>query len=197
MTDDDLWFPDHLEHGLAELRDPALGLAAFRSIQVRFPDVLDPYFFAYDWRLGPPSSWLRNWFMGSVGCVHRRSVFQAVGYWNEPAVPLRGPRVLQPRARVERALALRGPRDRPALLRAALGRPLPRCSPEPPQKQWLPRLQDPEWREGVSRALLSPRRGWDVRRRQAADFMEFGARSGPKFVRFLFQKLTSPDPARA
>src|SRR5262249_54874170 len=44
MTDDDLWFPDHLERGIAHLRARSLGLVAFRSIQVRFPDTLDPYF---------------------------------------------------------------------------------------------------------------------------------------------------------
>jgi glycosyltransferase involved in cell wall biosynthesis len=35
MTDDDLWFPDHLEEGISRLGRRSLGLVAFRSIQVR------------------------------------------------------------------------------------------------------------------------------------------------------------------
>jgi glycosyltransferase involved in cell wall biosynthesis len=196
MTDDDLWFPDHLERGLAQLRDPELALVAFRSIQVRFPDTLDPFFFAYDWRLGAASRWLRNWFMGSVGCVHRRSVFEVVGYWNDHLFRF-GDREFYNRVRLSEAPSRY--LDRVTVLRfyaqhwdgryARMG--------EPPQKRWLARLGDPSWREGVHEALRSPRRGWHVRRRQAADFMEFGARSGPKFARFWYQKLTSPDPARA
>jgi len=195
MTDDDLWFPDHLERGLAELEATAAGLVAFRSIQVRYPDVLDPYFFAYDWRLGSASRWLRNWFTGSVGCVHRRSVFDVVGYWNDRIFRF-GDREFYNRVRlssvptryVDRATVLRFFAQHWDGLYARLG--------EAPQKDWLPRLQDAEWRQGVERALASTRRGWDVRRWQAADFLAFGARSGPRFARFVFQKLTSPHPAR-
>ena len=197
ITDDDLWFPDHLERGLAELADdPALGLVAFRSIQVRFPDVLDPFFFAYDWRLGPVSRWLRNWFMGSVGCVHRRSVFDLVGYWNDQLFRF-GDREFYNRVRVSSVRSRYV--DGVTVLRFYAQHWDGKYDrlPEPPQKEWLPRLRDPEWREAVRRTLAGGARGWPVRRRQAADFFAFGARSGPRFARFLYQTLTTPDPARA
>lgn len=78
-TDDDLWFPDHLEKGLTALEREGLALAAFRSAHVRVPDTLDPFFFAYDWRRVPAAHGLMRWFVGSVECVHRRTVFEEVG----------------------------------------------------------------------------------------------------------------------
>jgi glycosyltransferase involved in cell wall biosynthesis len=195
MTDDDLWFPDHLERGLLELRDPALGLVAFRSVQVRFPDVLDPYFFAFDWRLGAASLWLRNWFMGSVGCIHRRSVFDVVGYWNDHLFRF-GDREFYNRVRVSSVPSRYV--DRVTVLRfyAQHWDGLYSRLPQAPQGQWLARLQDPEWRESVHLSLDAPGRGWRVRRAQAADFLAFGARSGPKFARFWYQKISSPSPVR-
>ncbi|HET6900445.1 MAG TPA: glycosyltransferase family A protein [Vicinamibacteria bacterium] len=195
MTDDDLWFPDHLQRGLETLRDASLGLVAFRSIQVRHPDVLDPYFFAFDWRLGPPSLWLRNWFMGSVNCVHRREVFARVGYWNDRLFRF-GDREFYNRVRassvpslyVDRVTVLRFYAqhwDERYDLRAAA-----------PQSRYLPMVQDPDWCRRVQDAL-GGRRDWLVRRRQAADFFAFAIRSGPKFARFWYQKLRTPKTAYA
>jgi glycosyltransferase involved in cell wall biosynthesis len=195
MTDDDLWFPDHLERGVARLQDGNLGLVAFRSIQVRYPDVLDPYFFAFDWRLGPPSVYLRNWFMGSVNCVHRRAVFEQVGYWNDRLFRF-GDREFYNRVRtspvpsqyVEDVTVLRFYAQHwdPKYVRME----------QPPQAQYLERLQDPGWRDAIDRALQGSR-GWTVRRRQLTDFFAFAMRSGPKFARFWYQKLLSPDPQHA
>jgi len=195
MTDDDLWFPDHLELGVAALRESELGLVAFRSIQVRHPDVLDPYFFAFDWDAGPASRWLRNWFMGSVNCVHRREVFAKVGYWNDRLFRF-GDREFYNRVRTSSAPSRYV--DRVTVLRfyaqhwdgryAAL--------PEAPQGPYLEKIQDPAWRERVHRAFDEPR-GFAVRRRQAADFFAFAVRSGPKFARFWYQKLRTPKPASA
>jgi glycosyltransferase involved in cell wall biosynthesis len=39
LTDDDLWFPDHLANGLARLRERSLDLVAFRSAHVQYPDI--------------------------------------------------------------------------------------------------------------------------------------------------------------
>src|SRR5258708_10689029 len=83
MTDDDLWFPDHLEQGLSHLRREELSLVAFRSCHVTHPGRLDPHFFAFDWRSRRPSTLLRNLFMGSAECLHRRDVFDRAGYWND------------------------------------------------------------------------------------------------------------------
>jgi glycosyltransferase involved in cell wall biosynthesis len=195
MTDDDLWFPDHLERGLARLQDGKLGLVAFRSIQVRYPDVLDPYFFAFDWRLGPPSVWLRNWFMGSVNCVHRREVFEQVGYWNDRLFRF-GDREFYNRVRTSPVTSRYV--DDVSVLRFYAQHWDPRYPrvAQPPQLEYLERLQDPAWRDAIDRALQGSR-GWTVRRRQAADFFAFAVRSGPKFARFWYQKLLSPAPPHA
>jgi glycosyltransferase involved in cell wall biosynthesis len=189
MTDDDLWFPDHLERGVTALREDSLGLVAFRSIQVRYPNTLDPYFFAFDWSAGAASRWLRNWFMGSVGCVHRRSVFDDVGYWNDRLFRF-GDREFYNRVRTSTVSSRYV--DHVTVLRfyaqhwdGLYGR-----VSEPPQKEYLAHLQDAGWREGVRRSLASSR-SWEVRRRQAADFFRFGLRSGPKFARFWYQMWTS------
>jgi glycosyltransferase involved in cell wall biosynthesis len=195
MTDDDLWFPDHLERGLAVLRDEGVALVAHRSVQVRFPDVLDPYFFAFDWRLGPASRWLRNWFMGSVNCVHRRDAFERVGYWNERLTRF-GDREFYNRVRTS-GLPTRYV-DQVTVLRFYAQHWDDRYAraPEPPQARYVSRLGDPEWREAIAQAL-SGARDWTVRQRQAADFFAFALRSGPKFARFWWQKAVSPDPACA
>src|SRR5262245_42177160 len=82
-SDDDLWFLDHLARGIEELATRHLDLVAFRSCHVAWPEELDPHFFAYDWQSGFAREFLRNWFMGAVNCVHRRSVFERVGMWND------------------------------------------------------------------------------------------------------------------
>jgi glycosyltransferase involved in cell wall biosynthesis len=195
MTDDDLWFPDHLERGLQTLGRGEAGLVAFRSVQVRHPDLLDPYFFAFDWRLGPPSCWLRNWFMGSVNCVHRRDVFAQVGYWNDRLFRF-GDREFYNRVRTSSVVTRY--LDRVTVLRFYAQHWDGRYDglPAPPQGPYLERIQDPAWRESVHQALAGSR-GFAVRRRQAADFFAFAVRSGPKFARFWYQKLRSPKPACA
>jgi glycosyltransferase involved in cell wall biosynthesis len=195
MTDDDLWFPDHLERALEVLGGGEVGLVAFRSIQVRHPDVLDPYFFAFDWELGPASRWLRNWFMGSVNCVHRRQVFERVGYWNDRLFRF-GDREFYNRVRTS-AVPTRYV-DRVTVLRFYAQHWDGRYDrlPAAPQGRYLELVQDPTWRARVHQALEEGR-DFAVRRRQAADFFAFAVRSGPKFARFWYQKLRSPKPAYA
>jgi glycosyltransferase involved in cell wall biosynthesis len=191
MTDDDLWFPDHLERGLAQLEERGLGLVAFRSIQVKHPDVLDPYFFAFDWRLLGAGRFLRHWFMGAVGCIHRRSVFDAVGYWDDHLFRF-GDRDFYNRVRVSEVPSAYVPH--PTVLRFYAQHWDPRYveGALPPQAAYLQKLQDASWRQQVYDALAEPARSWAVRRRQARDFLAFGIRSGPKFARFWWQKLGSP-----
>jgi glycosyltransferase involved in cell wall biosynthesis len=195
LTDDDLWFPDHLATGLRHLAERTLDLVAFRSVHVQFPDVLDPYFFAYDWQAGR-DSWLRNWFMGAVGCVHRRSLFDTIGYWNDQLFRF-GDREFYNRARVSSARTAYV--DRLTLLRFFAQHWDRRYAEagEPPQKRYLPRVLDPEWRDGVHRSTQTAVRSMAVRRRQASDFLEFAVRSGPKFARFWYQKLSRPGAPRA
>lgn len=190
LTDDDLWFPDHLASGIKHLTENALDLVAFRSIHVQFPDTLDPYFFAYDFRAGE-ESWLRNWFMGAVGCVHRRSIFDIIGYWNDHLFRF-GDREFYNRARVSSARTAYI--NRVTLLRFFAqhwDRRYDALS-EPPQKRYLPRVQDSQWCEAIRRSTEAKGRSLEVRRRQVSDFLEFGLRSGPKFARFWYQKLTTP-----
>ena len=196
-NDDDLWFPDHLERGLAALRHDGLELVAFRSIHVQVPDRLDPHFFAFDWRARPFGAFLRNWFMGAGTLVHRRRVFERVGYWNELLVRF-GDREFFNRARVSGLLSAYV--DCVTVLRfyaqhwdahyAGLA--------EVPQRRYLAHLADPDWREQVRRRAAPGSRGVAERWRQWMDFARFGVRSGPKFVRFWYERAryaTGPDPA--
>ncbi len=193
LTDDDLWFPDHLAKGLEHLSEKTLDLVAFRSIHVQFPDTLDPHFFAYDWRLGALSSWVRNWFMGAVGCIHRRSVFDIVGYWNDHLFRF-GDREFYNRVRLSQARSAYV--DRVTLLRFYAQHWDRRYADlsEPPQSRYLPRVQDPDWRNAIRRSIEGADRPFEVRRRQVSDFIEFAVRSGPKFARFWYQKFTTPNP---
>jgi glycosyltransferase involved in cell wall biosynthesis len=187
MTDDDLWFPDHLASALRALEERGLDLVAFRSGQVRVPDDPDPYFFAFDWRIPGLSPFLRRWFMGAVGSVHRRSVFDAVGYWNDALFRF-GDREFYNRVRssplpsayLEHVTVLRFYAQRwdPAYVRGAA----------PPQARYLERLRDPAWVEAFRAAAHSGGRSFRVRGWQAADFAAFALRSGPRFVRFLWQR---------
>jgi glycosyltransferase involved in cell wall biosynthesis len=190
LCDDDLWFPDHLERGLAELGAGDLGLVAFRSCHVQYPDTLDPHFFAFDWRGPFATRFLRNWFMGSVTCVHRRRVFDRVGYWNDELFRF-GDREFYNRVRVSDVPSAY--RDVVTVLRfyaqhwdgryASIAEPL--------QRRYVAALGDEAWREALRERARS--RGHDLatRRRQWGDFARFGLRSGPKFARFWYQKLSS------
>ena len=191
-TDDDLWFPDHLEHGLSVLEELSLDLVATRSVHVRSSGEVDPYFFAFDWQTPVLGGFLRNWFLGALTIVHRRSLFDRIGYWDE-ALARFGDRELLARARADSvAIAYR---NRPTVLRfyaqdwdehyAGLA--------EPPQRRFLDRLGDPHWCEQVRAAAAPGPRSLDARRRQWLDFARFARRSGPKFVRFWIQRRRTHD----
>jgi glycosyltransferase involved in cell wall biosynthesis len=190
MTDDDLWFPDHLERGLRGLTQGRLDLVAFRSVLVRPPDTFDPYFFAFDWRIGWPGRWLRNWFMGAVSCVHRRAVFDSVGYWNEELSRF-GDREFYNRLRISsRPSAYL---DHPTVLRfyaqhwdAVYARAV-----EPPQQKFLSATQDEAWRRSVYAALRPGGRSPRVRAAQWRDFFAFGFHSGFRFLRFGIEQRRS------
>jgi hypothetical protein len=182
MTDDDLMFPDHLERARAALDRPGPSLVAFRAAQVRFPDDLDPNFFAFDWNLGFVSDFLRNWFIGSANLVHRRSLFDRIGYWDESLVRF-GDREFHSRARGAGEAVYR---DEVTLLRffaAQWDRRYALLS-EPPQARYAGAIRNPEWRRSVRRRAEVGPRGARLRLAQARDFTGFALRSGPKFMRF-------------
>jgi len=187
MTDDDLWFPDHLENGVRLLQEHTLDLVAFRSYHVQFPNELDPYFFAFDWRSRFATQFLRNWFTGSVTCVHRRSVFDRVGYWNDQLFRF-GDREFYNRVRVSTVPSQWV--DQVTVLRfyAQHWNHRYRDLKEPPQKTWAPLVQDPAWRERLRRQAAPGRRSLATRAHQWADFVRFAFYSGPKFLRFWHQR---------
>lgn len=190
-TDDDLWLPDHLERGVAALDERRLDLVAFRSASVYPPDTLDPHFFAFDWRLGPVSTFLRNWFMGAVTSVHRRTLFATVGYWDERLRRFgdrdfynRARRSGRPTAFVDEVTVLRFFAQHWQHLYPGLS--------EPPQARYLPRVGDPAWIAGLRAQASEANRRGDVRRRQWADFLRFAVRSGPRFLRYLWERRGRP-----
>jgi glycosyltransferase involved in cell wall biosynthesis len=185
-TDDDLWFADHLELALTALARDALALVALRPIHVDFPDTVDAHFFAFDWRRPRRATdLLRNWFIGGPIIVHRRSVFDRVGYWDERLARF-GDREFFNRARRAGAAAYV---DVPTVVRfyalhwehhyAALA--------EPPQRRYLAALRDPAWVRQVRTAAAPGRRAPSVRARQWRDFGRFALRSGPKLLRFWYE----------
>lgn len=190
-SDDDLWLPDHLDIALHELETRGVDLVALRSCHVQFPDRLDPFFFAFDWGLGGKLTFLRNWFMGAVNCVHRRAVFSRVGYWNEHLTRF-GDREFFNRVRCSgvRWVYL----DHVTVLRFYARHWDNRyrfLSGGPPQKRYIHMVGDKTWCEELRAWSTQPGRPLVVRRRQWSDFMRFAVGSGPKFVRFWFQRLRS------
>jgi glycosyltransferase involved in cell wall biosynthesis len=187
VTDDDLWFPDHLELALAELRARRLALVAFRSCHVKFPDRLDARFFAFDWRVPVLSGFLRNWFMGSVTCVHERRVFDTVGYWDDRLFRF-GDRDFYNRVRTSSEPTLYV--DKPTVLRfyAQHWDGLYERAGGPPQRRYLALLGDPAWRGELRRAAAGGPAPFSTRLRQLGDFTAFGVKSGPKFARFLWER---------
>jgi len=186
MTDDDLLFPDHLELALGALEGSRRSLAAFRAAQVRFPDTLDPNFFPFDWKVGKFSTFLRDWFVGSANLVHRRSLFDRIGYWDESLYRF-GDREFYRRARVTGEAVFV---DETTLLRffAAQWDRRYASLPEVPQASYAVRMRDPEWRRSLRRRAAFGPRGIEVRWRQVRDFIGFAARSGPKFARFAARR---------
>ena len=195
MTDDDLWLPDHLESALSALTARRLDLVAFRSGQVRFPDQPDPFFFAFDWRLPVLAPFLRRWFMGAVNCVHRRAVFDTIGYWNDALFRF-GDREFYNRVRASTLPSAY--LEHLTVLRFYAQHWDPRYAAvaEPPQKRYLEKVRDPAWVEAFRASARGRARGPAVWRWQLADFGAFAVRSGPRFARFLWQRLRSPPPQR-
>ena len=193
MSDDDLWFPDHLEHGLRVLREGQLDLVAVRSVAVTPPDRLEPHFFAFDWQSAFATRFLRAWFTGAANCVHRRRVFDVLGYWNDRLFRF-GDREFYNRVRRSR-LASRYV-DHVTLVRFYArhwdGRY--RAGVAPPQAAYEPRVADPSWRESTRELSRRGPRGPAVRLRQWRDFARFGSQSGPKFLRFLWERELHPLP---
>jgi glycosyltransferase involved in cell wall biosynthesis len=194
-NDDDLWFPDHLERGLALLQEARLDLVAFRSIHVAPPDTLDPHFFAFDWHLGAAGQFLRHWFLGAGTLIHRRRVFDRVGYWHAGLVRF-GDREFFNRAR--RSGLPFAIRDEVTVLRFYAQHWDHRYRPNeaPPQTRYLPRLADPHWRAQVRAAAAPGARPLAVRGRQITDFSRFALRSGPKFARFWLERQRAMDDPR-
>jgi len=187
MTDDDLMFPDHLALARAALETGPARLVAFRCAQVRYPDELDPFFFPFDWKLPILGGFLRNWFVGSAHLVHRRSLFERIGYW-DASLPRFGDREFYRRARTAGEAAYSG---ETTLLRFFAGEWDERYAGlrEAPQERYLARIRDPGWVRGLRSRVATGARGLPARARQMRDFLRFAGRSGPKFARFSVRGL--------
>jgi glycosyltransferase involved in cell wall biosynthesis len=189
MTDDDLLFPDHFEKGLQALEERNLALVALMSAQVRFPDDLDPYFFALDWRLGAFSRFLNRWFLGSANVVHRRSLFDRIGYWDDRLFRF-GDREFYQRAC--------GSGEPTAFLHeitilrffAAQWETKYGSLAKPPQAKYAELIRDPVWRREFRERAASSKRSLAVRVGQIRDFLSFAFRSGPRFMRYLAGRLS-------
>lgn len=188
-TDDDLWFPDHLERALARLAE-GLDLVALRSCSVQFPGRLEIHFFAFDWGRGLSRNPLRDWFIGSPEMVHRRGVLDDVGYWNEDLLRF-GDRELY--NRVRHSAARTAYVDCISVIRfyalhwdgryGALD--------APPQRDYLESLGDAEWCRRARDLAEETSRPWRVRFHQWRDFLRFGAKSGPKLGRYWYRRLVA------
>lgn len=186
-TDDDLLFPDHLERGARMLEERRLALVAFRSAQVRPPDELDPYFFAFDWRIGAFSRFLTRWFVGSANMVHRRTLFDRIGFWDESLLRF-GDRDFYRRACAPGESAEFIPETTHLRFFAAQWEDLYAGLAKPPQEKYLGLLRDPAWLDEIRRRTAESERPAAVRLRQAQDFLLFASRSGPKFARLLAKR---------
>jgi glycosyltransferase involved in cell wall biosynthesis len=184
-SDDDLWLPDHLERALAALEDGPLDLVASREAHVMPPGVLEPHFFAFDWQRGPLAEVVRRWFIGAVGLVHRRTVFDRLGYWDE-TLPRFGDREFH--HRVRRSPLPTAYRDEVSLLRfyAQYWDPHYPRLPAAPQERYLALSADPAWCAAVRAAAAPGARSVSVRLRQLTDFTRFGVRRGAKFLRIWY-----------
>ena len=185
-TDDDLWFPDHLEIALRALERDGLELVALRPVHVEFPDALDPHFFAFDWRRPRvPTALLRNWFIGGPIVVHRRRLFDRLGYWDERLARF-GDREFFNRVRRAATTAYV---DVPSVVRfyALHWERHYRGLAEAPQRRYLAALRDAEWCRRVRAAAAPGPRPLAVRARQWRDCGRFALRSGPKLIRFWYE----------
>jgi glycosyltransferase involved in cell wall biosynthesis len=188
ITDDDLWFADHLEIGLSQLSRRGAGLVALRSVHVDPRGALDPHFFAYEWPLRLHRRPIRDWFVGSSNMVHARALFDRIGFWNAK-LPRFGDREFYQRAiDADEGVYL----DCATTLRFYALHWDRRYSrrKEPPQAGFLPRIADPRWIAEVRDRAGAPGRGLGVRVRQVGDFLRFARRSGPRWLRHLATGLT-------
>lgn len=135
-SDDDLWLSDHLERALAVLESERLDLIAMREAHVMPPGVLEPHFFAFDWSRGALSGFVRRWFIGAITLVHRRTVFERLGYWDE-YLPRFGDREFHDRVR--RSSLPTAYRDEVTVLRfyAQYWEPHYPALAEPPQRRYV------------------------------------------------------------
>jgi glycosyltransferase involved in cell wall biosynthesis len=190
MTDDDLMLPNHLALAREALEESRRGLVAFRCVQVRSPDDLDPFFFPFDWTVPVLGRFLRNWFVGSANLAHRRDLFDRIGYW-DASLERFGDREFYRRARLAGEATYR---EDVTLVRFFAAEWDARYSElsEPPQKRWLERVGSPEFAAAL-RSRIAGRRGSRVRLAQTRDFFRFAARSGPKFARFAVRRRAPVD----
>ncbi|MGH9441164.1 MAG: glycosyltransferase family 2 protein [Thermoanaerobaculia bacterium] len=182
--DDDLLFPDHLERGARALEERTLTLAAFRSAQVRFPDDLDPHFFAFDWRPAALSRFLTRWFIGSANMIHRRTLFDRIGFWDESLFRFGDRDFYQRAAASGEPVEFLAETTQLRFFAAQWDRHYAALA-EPPQKKYLDLLGDAAWRDDVRRRAAASRRPPAVRLAQARDFLLFAVKSGPKFARLM------------
>lgn len=186
LTDDDLWFPDHLARGLALLDAGQVDFVAFRPACVRYPDEPDPYLFAFDWQSPLWRCWWMHRFMGLEYCIHRRELLDRIGYWDESIARFADnefynrARRLSRRARYVDVITVlrfyaRDWNRRYAGLAA------------PPQRRYLALLQDEGWRERLREDARSKERPIRARLRQASEFTTLGLRAGIPFLRHLMQ----------
>jgi hypothetical protein len=184
MTDDDLWFPDHLEAALAALETCGTQIVAFRPAAVHYPGRVDPHMFAFDWSWSGWQRWARHRFIGMECYVHRRTLLEHIGCRDEARVCF-GDNDFYNRAR---RAARRDPYiDLITVLRfyardwddryAALD--------SPPQRVFAELIQDHEWREQLRVEARRHDHRVRVRMRQAREFTTLGLRSGLPFLRRL------------
>jgi glycosyltransferase involved in cell wall biosynthesis len=184
MTDDDLWFPDHIEGALATLETGGTEIVAFRPAAVRYPDHVDPYIFAFDWSWAGWQRWARHRFIGMECYMHRRALLERIGYRDEARLRF-GDNDFYNRAR---RAARRDPYiDFITLLRfyardwdnryASLD--------APPQRIFAELIQDRAWRERLRVEARRHGRRARVRMCQAREFTTLGLRSGVPFLRRL------------
>lgn len=182
MSDDDLWYPDHLASAIGELERSGKNVVAFRPAAVLPDRGFDPFLFPFDWKFGLWRSWWRHQFVGLESFVHRRSALAEIGFWNE---------TLSRFADFDYYRRLRSSSaggdfvDRITVLRFYnrhwSGRY--RSGHEPPQLEYLERLRNAAWRDASRLAVESTTRTWGVRARQLQEFARMAIHSGAPFLR--------------
>lgn len=184
MTDDDLWFPDHLQRALAALWAGATVFAS-RPAQVLAPDIVDARLFAFDWSWPAWRRFGRPRFVGLETVVHRREAFAELGYWNESLARFADNEFYNRLRAAGRAVF----DDTVTVLRfyARDWDHRYRELAEPPQVRFLDLLSSPEWRESVRARARPGHRSLLDRRRQASQFARLALSRGLPFARDLLR----------